>query len=261
MPIRRLNYTNRKKLTRDQVRIRLLPGANGDPRPFEADLHLPPDLPGEARVFVEAYRSSPAARMRFDFGSVHAIKPPPLEQRRLAEFHDDHRPPLFRVKVTDVTHEPGRLLADAHQIRPLDPDEQPDQRQGILYVAWRDLDGPVWAMDLEDERGPQLLIDAKADPHHDLPDRTEFKALVYPEVIRRVMTWILIDQKGESIEDPESWHALWVRFPQRSFGFSEEPPAADADDEDKRAWIDDAVRWCSRQAGFCEAIAPREEES
>ncbi|TVQ32369.1 MAG: hypothetical protein EA376_05735 [Phycisphaeraceae bacterium] len=197
--------------------------------------------------------------MRFDFGSVDAIQPPPLETRRLHEFHEDMPAPLFRVKVTDVRETPGRLLADAQKIRPVDPDEKPDQRRGILFTSWRDNDGPVWELEFEDPRGPQLFIDKTADPHHDLPGTPEFRALVYPEIIRRSLTWVLIDEEGKCIEDPEFWHGRWLNFPRDAFGFREAPPASGADSAEKRMWIDEAVKWCSQKAGLCRSIAPQEE--
>jgi len=260
MPIRRLNYTKRKKLTREQVRIRLSPSAHGGARTFDADLTMPPGLPGDARVFVEAYQASPAARMRFDFGTVDAMHPPPMEKRRLEDFNND-LPPLFRVKVTDARDQPGKLLADAHQIRPVDPDEKPDRRQGILYISWDDNDGLPWRLELDDDRGAILYIDETADPNHELPGRIEFRALVYPEIIRRVLTSILIEHEGQFIEDSESWHGRWVSFPHDGFGFTDPPPDPDEEDMEKQAWIDAAVRWCSRRAGFCAALAPREDEA
>ncbi|MDQ3288599.1 MAG: hypothetical protein M3Q42_10150 [Pseudomonadota bacterium] len=256
MSIRRLNYTNRKKLTLDQVHISLTRPNAGPVRMFTAELTLPSSLPGDARVFVEAYRSSPAARMRFDYGTVSALRPPAPEHRMLTEFDIELPPPLFRVKITDITKQPGRLVADAQRIRPVDPDEQPNQQRGILYTAWRDNNGLVWDLDiLDDIRGPILYIDETADPDRELPARTEFKALVYPEIMRRMLAKAL-DDGGD---DPDGWQHTWLQFPRQTFGFMEPPPAGD-DEFDNKAWIDNAVRACSRAAGFCAAMAPKESE-
>lgn len=257
MSIRRLNYTKRKKLTLDQVRLALSPVGQGRPRTFTADLTLPSGLSGDARVFVEAYRSSPAARMRFDFGTVSAMLPPTVEQRRLTEFDDELPPPLFRVKITDNHEQPGRLVADAQRIRPLDPDEQPDKQRGILYTDWRDNDGPVWELDILDEvRGPILYIDLTADPHRELPGRIEFKALVYPEIMRRMLMMALSD---DSRDDLGGWQHTWLQFPRQTFGFANPPPNGDDPDANKD-WVDLAVGACSRNAGFCQAMAPKEIE-
>lgn len=255
MSIRRLNYTKRKKLTLDQVHIALSPAGQGRPRSFTADLKLPAGLPGDARVFVEAYRSSPASRMRFDFGTVAALQPPDAEQCCLTEFDDDLPPPLFRIKITDTNDQPGRLVADAQRIRPLDPDKQPGRQRGILPIAWGNNDGPVWELDLDGASGPVLIIDNTADPDRVLPSTLQFKALVYPEIIRRVLTEVLDDQ--DSSEDPEGWQRAWLNFPRQRFGFMV-PAPTDKNDSSKKDWVDDAVRWCSRTAGFCQALAPKE---
>lgn len=254
MPIRRLNYTNRRKLSREHVRISLSGGNDGQPRTFSAEFALPLGLPGAARVFVEAYRTSPAARMRFSFGTVDAIRPPAPDECRLTEFTHD-LPPLFRVKITDSGERRGRLIADVQRIRPLMPDDQPDKRRGILYTAWRDNDGLVWKLEFDASHGPTLWIDNRADPFHDLPQKTEFKALVYPEIMRRALIEALHDE--HSIDDPESWHHRWRMFPSRAFGFMEPIPP---DDDERREWVDAAVRWCARKAGFVAAFAPTEEE-
>ena len=254
MSIRRLNYTKRKKLTLDHVHIALAPAGNERRRTFTAVLTLPPGLPGDARVFVEAYRSSPATRMRFDFGTVSAQRPPALEQRHLTEFDDDLPPPLFRVKITDDNEQPGRLVADAQRIRPLDPDEHPDKQRGILYTQWRDNDGLVWELDiLDDVRGPVLYIDQTADPYKELPGRIEFKALIYPEIMRRMLTRALDDSR----DDLEGWQHTWLQFPRQTFGYMDPPPDGD-DPEANKDWVDTAVRACSRSAGFCLAMAPKE---
>jgi len=254
MSIRRLNYTKRMKLTHDHVRIRLSPSVVGQPRGFEVDLALP-KLSPTGRVYVEAYRTSPAARMRFDFGTVEKPISPAAAALLLTEFADDIAP-LFRVKIVDAADQNGKLLAEAHQLKALDPDEISSPKSGILRTAWRDNGGLVWDVDLNDEGGPILYIDQTADPHRDLPRRIEFRALVYPEIIRKVLTEIIVNEPG-SIEDTERWHYKWIRFPRDTFGFAEALPAPD-DDEGRIDWIDAAVRHCSRKADFVRAMTPTE---
>ena len=81
MPVRTLNYTNRKRIRREDARIAIREenGVNF----FDASLSLGDyGLPGEARVFVEAYRQT--QYMRFDFGHVGAMRVP--EARILCDF-------------------------------------------------------------------------------------------------------------------------------------------------------------------------------
>jgi hypothetical protein len=69
---RTFNYTGRHRITRDAVSIRVY--QKDGIRYFDADLQLTPGrLPPSARVFVDAYYER--ASMRFDFGTLEAIKP------------------------------------------------------------------------------------------------------------------------------------------------------------------------------------------
>ena len=257
------NYTDRRRITRRQTRIALTSArlvADGV-RTFNADLDLSDKLPGDARVFIEAYRANPPVRMRFDWGTVASPDPP--ADRRLADFAGDPRPPLFRVKVTDAQQQPGRLLADASQIRPADPDEPPQTKRGILYTEWGDNHGPVWKVGFDFHLGPKLTIDRTADADGQLPLRREFRALVYPEIIRIVLTRLLFSEDdgaaGELADDTLDWPKQWLHFPRRAFGFTQDPPAIGAERDAKLDWITDAVDHCARAAGFCAMLAPKGE--
>ena len=257
------NYTNRRGLSRQQTQITLSSAkdAGDGVRTFDAQLDLPDKLPGDALVFVEAYRGSPPARMRFKWGTV--ADPQPQADRRLKDFANDARPPLFRVKVTDVSDRPGRLLANGSQIRPTDPDESPDTKRGILYTLWADNEGLVWKVNFEYHEGPQLIIDESADPDKQLPYQKAFRALVYPEIIRQVLTRLLFGEDdggaGELDDDTLDWPKRWLYFPRDSFGYAEAPPPTSAEPQDKRDWIEEAVCHCARKAGFCSMMAPKEE--
>jgi len=257
------NYTDRRKLNREHTQITLCPkkDAQDGARTFDADLSLPDKLPPDALVFVEAYRASPPARMRFAWGKVARLQPP--DDCRLSDFANDPRPPLFRVKVTDVAAQPGRLLADASQIRPTDPDEAPDTRRGILYTSWGNNDGPVWALNFDSLDGPELIIDQSADPDHDLPLSKHFKALVYPEIIRQVLTRLLMSEEeggeGDLHDDTLTWPGRWLSFPRDAFGFSQTPPDISDDRQARLDWIQDAVNHCAKAADFCGLLAPEED--
>ena len=257
------NYTNRLKLNREHTQIALSPkkDSHDGVRTFDAELSLPDKLHPDALVFIEAYRASPPARMRFEWGRVSDLQPP--DDRRLTDFANDPRPPLFRVKVTDVAEHPGRLLADGSQIRPTDPDKAPDTRKGILYTSWGNNDGPVWAVNFENIDGPELIIDESADPDHDLPLTKHFRALVYPEIIRQVLTRLLLSEdeggEGELHDDTLSWPKQWLYFPRDAFGFSQPPPDTEADRQIRLDWVNDAVNHCAKKAGFCTLLAPEED--
>ena len=240
MPIQRLNYTRRRKLTSKEVQISVCRDEDGN-RLFHAYLDLPQTLPLNAKVFVEAYRTSPATSMRFDFGTVGCLDHPRPERRRLSAFDKINRTPLFRVKVTDVGESHGKILAHAYKIRPCDLDEQDTSRSGILNTQWCDLDGPVWQLELDPVQDPLLLIDCTADPGRELGTDPRFCGLVYPEVLRRALRYALVENP-EVAWDEESWGPTWLSFAFSMPGMSLEKLERGASTEDRREWIELAVK-------------------
>ena len=72
-----------------------------------------------------------------------------------------------------------------------------------------------------------------------------FFALVYPAVVREVLTHILTKGKYDPDSEDDDWCSRWIRF-VRPLGM--DPPPADEQDEDGRdEWITAAVRaFCAR---------------
>lgn len=256
MSIRRLNYTKRKRLTRDEARISLFRDGQNR-RFFDAALNLPADLPPTARVFVEAYRSSPSLRVRFDFGTVGAMAPPSLGDRSLDEFDDQLPAPRFRVKVTDVDSSPGRLLALADGIKPTDQSDEPERRKGLLFVGWERLDGHIWTLDIQEDQGPVLIIDdGIADPLRRLANDPWFVALVYPEVLRRTLEYVLSDKLALLEDETYPWALQWMRFAAALPGMEAKTlPQSGMDKEEKRDWIDAATAAFARHHSLQKAVA------
>lgn len=242
MPIKRMNFTSRKRLTRDEANVVIHPAADpAAPATFDVDLDLAPLRPeaNEARIFVEAYHQT--TRMRFDFGTVAAPVIPPPASRRLVEF-TDWRDVRFRVKVTDVTSAHGRILAWANRIRPMGPE---DQDQADL-VRFRDaeLDGLLWDLDFDDD-GPVVLTEKNAGGAQRIGRDDCFIAAAYPEVLRRSLERALIDE-GVSHDDSEHWFGRWYDgFLKAKLNLSP-PPPPDQKDACKE-WIVDAVRAFARR--------------
>ncbi len=246
MPIRRMNYTKRINLKREHVGVRLADYNPSGAPSFEIELNLPKTLPDDARIALEAYRGSPPARMRFELGTVAnpAILTP--EDRQLTEFHDDLPPPLFRLKIVGVGEQQGRLLADARQIRLINEEAK---KQGILHIHHKDLEGPVWMLDFENTGyQPTLWIDDQADPDRALPHDRRFIALVFPEVLRSVLTHLLLTGEEESVEDEDDWGHAWVQLatslPQM---VGDECPPKE-DQQERQEWIARAVKDFARSS-------------
>lgn len=236
MPVRRINYTHRKRIAHAEVEIRLACGSDGIDS-FDCHLDLSSHgFPADARVFVEAYRQT--TLMRFGWGTV-SVPAPPLD-RRLAQFESSDEI-LFRVRVTSATGKAGLLLGEAEKIRPRHPDEEPDKRLPLLPIAPEDLDEEVWRLDFEGEvclRINSRLPDWKQTARSDV-----FRALVFPAAMRQVLERILKAESYVTTDDPNDWRSLWLRFAAALPGSSPPPRTQDGFDD----WIENAVAAFARR--------------
>lgn len=247
---RRFNYTNRQRILREHVSIRVVQN-QGESLSFEGAI----DLSGygiekrhpQARVYVEAYRGATASWRRFDFGRVDAISPP--SDRSL----DGFRVPegiLFRVRVTTTDGEgAGRLVAEADGVRPQLPGDDLQAVQPLIqHMSAEDIGDEVWRLDFSGEM-PLLKINSRIGVGVDqfLMD-PRYRAVFAPAVMRQVLTWIfLIDKSTGDEDDDEDWRQRWLRFSVRVAG-SDHPPIGD----DTRAieeWINLGVEGFARRIG------------
>jgi len=233
MPSQRIHFTRRRRLTTQDVAINL--HNNAVPLAFEIS-HLSLQrhgLPDDAVVRVEAYRQ--ATYMPFELGTVGNLQ---LHGRLvLTEFElpDAIR---FRVKVTSVEDDiRGQLLAVRDRIRPAWAD---GGQESLLPVKPdSSLDQEVFRLSLDDE--PVLLINDKVTQWRELSRDEHFVALVYPTVLRTILTRIL---RGglDDLEATDDWPSLWIRFAKGHPGISDPPDDAGEDGDD---WVDEVV------AAFC----------
>lgn len=245
--IRRLNYTGRIKIFRNDVRL-ATSEADGV-LSFDAELRLNDyDLPAEALVFVEAYRQT--TWMRFPFGNVANLQPPAPDQRRLSEF-DSADGILFRVKVTQA-HDEHILLAAADRIPLAKPDQDAD-KESLLEVVPEELGDELWQVDLDGE--PRLLVNKSATVDwRQMALSPVFVALVYPAALRQVLTSILATEHRDT-DDETEWRSKWLRFASLLPGVDPEPPPkADGEDAATR-WTDDAVAVFAKNLALKEKFA------
>jgi len=203
----RINSTGRKRLLREYVRIRLFEQGGGRAPSFEADVKLPAELklPASAKVYVEAYVKS--SSMRFDFGTVGEIVPP--LGRALTDI-DAGAAVLFRVKVVDESAEIGRILASADGIRP-ESDSDGDERKPLLPLRSKDLGEEVWRLDIDKDAGCELVVNNR------IPDLIELlksdaraQAFIYPEVVRRIVSFIYSVQP--EFDESAEWVVGWKEW-------------------------------------------------
>ena len=242
MTIRRLNYTGRQRLKQFDLRFVIQRPSNGEAI-FEAVLILHRyKLPGDAEVFVEAYRQT--SWMRFRFGTVADLGP--RDELKLDEF-DSPDGVLFRVRVTSPSEKKGLLLAGADRIRPrrADEEQEEDNRIPLLPVKSDDNMGDeVYRLDFTDH--PILLVNARVGDWRSLAREPIFVSLVYPAVLRELLSRILRVESYSDTDDNDDWRSHWLRFATLLPGVSDPPGEKDEDRFD--VWIDESATAFCRQA-------------
>ncbi len=236
MPIRRLNFTRRCRIHRDDIDIVL--HGQASPPTFDAHLnlehyHFPPD----ARVFVEAYRQTTVSR--FGFGTVSAPRQP--ASTSLVEF-ESPAAILFRVRITATSGSNGILLGVANRLRPREPNEKPAPRITLLPAMPDDLGEELWRVEF-DSTATYLVINSQLADWKETAKDPQFRALVFPAAMRLILERILYVDKHKTTDDDQDWHSLWLRFASTLPGSGPVPHDADKYDE----WIENAVAAFARR--------------
>ena len=245
--LRRLNFTNRIRIRRADVRITLVE-PNGGLR-FVADLSRLQQygLPQESLVFVEAYRQ--ASWMRFDFGRVGALTG--SGEHKLTQF-DSPEGIRFRIKITPADDD-RKLLAEADGIPLYKSEQDISAKQPLLAVKPAELDGEIFRLDLAGAE-PLLLISRKAGGYSDIGRSPLFLSLVYPAVLREILVRVLVVDRHDDDTSEDDWQSRWLLFARFLPGMTEMPPST-ADDEERFQWIDAAVSSFSRRISAHERFA------
>jgi hypothetical protein len=232
--IRKLNYTGRQKIPRSKIEIDVTRNDVGE-RAF--DMHFSLDdlkLPGDAHIYVEAYHRS--GYQRFDFGTLQKTRIP--EDRRLTRLSKSAIP-LFRIKVVDRSDKHGRILASVDKIRPQSVDDQPADSQTLLHVEFDDLGNKIWELDLEGD-WPTLRLNAGAEEISLIASSDHrFLSLVYPEVVRQILTRIVIqDDHTDPDCNDDDWPTLWLKLAIALPGMH---PPPQTEKTERERWIEDAI--------------------
>lgn len=234
--IRRVNFTGRRKIARSRLHI-LLYGTQEGGLAFDAGLDVETlQLPLEARIYVEAYRRT--YLRRFACGTVAQ---PRMPRGQVLDGLDAGAHVLFRVKIVDGK---GRIPAGADRISPRRPEDEDAGKLCLLPVEFADLGSSIWRLDLDGE-WPSLQLNNRIDNIREIARADEaFQALVYPEVVRQILTHIVIaEDHTDPDTDPDDWMSLWLRYAIGLMGRRALPPSGGEDQVvlDKGRWIDDAV--------------------
>ncbi len=229
MPIRKLNFTGRKRILRQDARIRI--HEERDEIWFEAALSLGRyGLDAQARVFVEAQRQT--QYRRFDFGTVGNLQPP--ADCSLKPFGSPEAL-LFRVKVVSPDHPRGLILAQADKIRPRRVVDDGDRISLLPVVPDENLGEEIWQLEFGDDT--RLKLNSAVGDWRALARDPAFEALVYPSILRTVLVRICLQEEYGDADDPDDWRSRWLRFAISLGGTA--PPK---DEDGQESWIDDVVR-------------------
>ena len=111
---------------------------------------------------------------------------------------------LFRVRVVQPPGpEHHKLLGEADGIPFVKAGEADDRRRHLLVPVPDALDQQLWKLDLERDP-PCLLVNKDAKPSwKEMARRPQFIALVYPEVLRQLLTRALVEADPWTEDDEE----------------------------------------------------------
>ncbi len=246
MTIKRVNFTGRRRITRDCVDIAV---HDGQPRTFDATIKLEGlsflSHYSHAAVYLEATCAGSSVIKRFEFGEVGKLQLP--TNRTLTDLEGENV--FFTLKVVDRTEQYGRILGIAEHIRPQKAGKQTVAgRRGILPIEPVELGQQLWQLEFR-EHDVFLLVN-KSIPG--LVDRVRsdpvFYAAIYPEVVRRILSEA-IAQNVEIEDEADQWPVLWLRFGTQLHASKQEPPRANDPDDIREEWIESVVD------AFCETHA------
>ncbi len=226
MTLRRFNFTGRKRIPHRNAVITVLDEPSDGLR-FSVLLDFEDsDLPDEARVVVEVFREMWLERV--DAGSVKDVASEERELGPVAVPSELKGAVKYKIKVVDPRD--GRLLAASTPITLIDG----DTGRSILPVCEMtdaESDHLVWKLELDSETSDGPILYVTRPPGKQEVRSSYFQALVFPEVLRRVLTFIAEEDRHFDY-DTDEWQHAWITFAARFAG----GPGADT-----RGWIDDAV--------------------
>ncbi|HCE45491.1 MAG TPA: hypothetical protein DET40_18275 [Lentisphaeria bacterium] len=233
------NYTGRRKLNNDTFDLKIQETLD-NPSSIQVKLHKDKisDISDHSTVWLEAYRGPRI--MRFGLGQLS--KQTCICKFILSDF-GPMEPILFRLKIIDEKDELHPIKAWRDKIRPVSLLESEKRNKCILPVYPCDLKNLAWKIDWSEPTRPVLQVNSRINTVRDVTsivkNDPDFAALVFPEVLRDVLSR-LIDQEPEIDEDDEN---EWMIFGERLAGYKFE----DSDNVDdtkilRDTWIDDVIQ-------------------
>lgn len=236
----RFNFTGRKRILESQAKIHVLKGVKPLKVVLEQTFSGSSIYTPEDRVMLEAIRRT--RRERCELGSIGA-----LQKNTEAEFKmfDDDMEVYFRLSVVDP--QTNRLKGMAKRLKNADREQKPADLDPILPVALSqdedELGSRFWMVRFNGSEGPVLVISGKKFSSYEPVKSADFRAFVWPEALRQVLTYAFI----QSWEGFPEWSQRWKTYTSQMLGVlgapENEPDSPDTEYMTNTArWIDTCVR-------------------
>lgn len=206
---RRINYTGRRKIPKEEVSI-ILNKDDHTIRSFNVKINLDGfNFPPDAKIYIDAYHRTEIKR--YDFGTVENIVQPHDTGLAGLAYPENLK---FRILIVDESGQHGLILAHADGIKPTSDLDM----KSILPVDFIDIGQQIWRVDFTGDSGSPILVINKKIPNIEtiVKSDPQFIMYVYPAVIREVLTHIVFADGVESPSDPSiEWHSDWLNFSRR----------------------------------------------
>ncbi len=200
---RRINYTNRRRINKSDISIRVI-RKDGEAQYFELDVGLENyDFPSKAKVYVDAYRLSEFRR--FEFGTVES--PKEIDKADISDLGYRDSLLFSLIIVEPITN---LILGIAKQIKP----EDPKRNKSILPVEYEDIrNNRIWKTKF-DEGGPVLLINKNINGIESIvKNNSQFFFFVLPSVLKEILFYFKYVENVQFKEESENdWVNEWREY-------------------------------------------------
>ncbi len=244
--MKRFNYTGRKKILREDIKIRLQSNIDEIPKIDVAidlgDYGFPPT----SDVFLEPQRKT--RFMRLHLGRIASTVR--KNGITLNEF-DDADDLDFRVKIVDENA--GLLFGIAENIKPYNKDDKVDDNQeSILPVSSTDLSmhGVLWRIDIDGEKAT-LQVERELGSRDQVVRSQLFRGFILPAAMRQILSRVVSNDWDKTLADPEELATRWLLFAKQ---MGAGVPNCRDDIEDKERWVDEVVRILGNRIGVRQQI-------
>jgi|TARA_Y100000310_G_scaffold198272_1_gene198323 hypothetical protein len=259
--IRKFNYTDRKKIPSDYIKITLRNESkqaffNAEIKPLDS-LNIQDD----AILVLEVYDRG--SYQRFDFGTVEFPTPPKAYESFLSEIQEVDAV-SFRLRAIDKSESIGKIVASTISIRVWAEEVSEARKRSLLPVKRGPIGDAVWLVnfDVPDDGEPELIVNKEFDEiaiREILRTDAYFTSLIYPAVLNEILTEAIIVRGIKMEEDSDGWERKWLKFVYAFSGVSPLPEGANHNY--CREWINEIVSQFSYQQSMLKNLLSKLRES